>query len=301
MSFLDSAGLTRLWQHITAIVGTKVDKVSGKGLSTNDFTTQYKNKLDGIDTGANNYSLSREKVEEVLTGKITSHTHDYLPLSGGTLTNNLRAQKVSGEVSIGVKNDAVESDFYMYANDTKFGLYGRFGQTLKNVLAVPQSGEITFYGLANKATADAKGNTIDTTYATKSVATQDAAGLMSDTDKVKLDNMANLVGNTSVSTQISNALNGYAKTIEYSVILDPNNWSDGPAYGQTVTVNGILITDAPFIDVNMNGAYTIDTALSLLEAWGYVGRITTDTNSITVYCYEKKPTIALPINIKVVR
>jgi hypothetical protein len=30
----------------------KVDKVSGKGLSTNDFTTALKNKLDGIATGA---------------------------------------------------------------------------------------------------------------------------------------------------------------------------------------------------------------------------------------------------------
>lgn len=35
----------------------KVDKVSGKGLSTNDFTAAYKTKLDGIATGANNYSL----------------------------------------------------------------------------------------------------------------------------------------------------------------------------------------------------------------------------------------------------
>ena len=35
----------------TAIQG-KVDKVTGKGLSTNDFTTAYKNKLDGIATGA---------------------------------------------------------------------------------------------------------------------------------------------------------------------------------------------------------------------------------------------------------
>ena len=30
----------------------KVDKVSGKGLSTKDFTTAYENKLKGIETGA---------------------------------------------------------------------------------------------------------------------------------------------------------------------------------------------------------------------------------------------------------
>lgn len=32
---------------------TKVDKVTGKGLSTNDYTTAEKNKLNGIETGAN--------------------------------------------------------------------------------------------------------------------------------------------------------------------------------------------------------------------------------------------------------
>lgn len=34
----------------------KVDKVSGKGLSTNDYTTTEKNKLSGIEDGANKYS-----------------------------------------------------------------------------------------------------------------------------------------------------------------------------------------------------------------------------------------------------
>lgn len=40
----------------TALNG-KVDKVSGKGLSTNDYTTAEKTKLSGIATGANNYVL----------------------------------------------------------------------------------------------------------------------------------------------------------------------------------------------------------------------------------------------------
>ena len=34
-------------------LATKVDKVTGKGLSTNDFTADYKTKLDGIASGAN--------------------------------------------------------------------------------------------------------------------------------------------------------------------------------------------------------------------------------------------------------
>lgn len=43
--------------HVHPHDDTKVDKVNGKGLSTNDFTNDDKNKLDGIAAGANNYTL----------------------------------------------------------------------------------------------------------------------------------------------------------------------------------------------------------------------------------------------------
>ena len=44
--------LKGLITDLTAIVGNKVDKVSGKGLSTNDYTTAEKNKLNSIAAGA---------------------------------------------------------------------------------------------------------------------------------------------------------------------------------------------------------------------------------------------------------
>lgn len=53
---LDENGLSHLWQRIKLMVANsisnKVDKESGKGLSTNDYTTDEKNKLAGIATGA---------------------------------------------------------------------------------------------------------------------------------------------------------------------------------------------------------------------------------------------------------
>lgn len=39
-------------KDLSAVTSTKVDKVSGKGLSTNDYTTEDKTKLAGIDAGA---------------------------------------------------------------------------------------------------------------------------------------------------------------------------------------------------------------------------------------------------------
>ena len=51
--YLDDNGLLYFWNKIKALLNNKVDVVSGKGLSTNDFTTAYKNKLDGIEAQAN--------------------------------------------------------------------------------------------------------------------------------------------------------------------------------------------------------------------------------------------------------
>ena len=42
--------------YLNTELGKKVDKVSGKGLSANDFTDNLKNKLDGIEAGANAYT-----------------------------------------------------------------------------------------------------------------------------------------------------------------------------------------------------------------------------------------------------
>ena len=55
--FLDSTGLSYFKGKILILLSNKVDKVAGKGLSTNDFTADDKTKLNGIATGANNYSL----------------------------------------------------------------------------------------------------------------------------------------------------------------------------------------------------------------------------------------------------
>lgn len=53
---VDLAGYAKTADVNTAL-SNKVNKVSGKGLSTNDFTAAYKSKLDSIAPNANNYSL----------------------------------------------------------------------------------------------------------------------------------------------------------------------------------------------------------------------------------------------------
>lgn len=53
------------WVTFTTLLGKKVDVVEGKGLTTNDFTDDYKNKLEDVDTksaGIENISISEEGV-----------------------------------------------------------------------------------------------------------------------------------------------------------------------------------------------------------------------------------------------
>lgn len=45
------------YEALIAAIAGKVDKVEGKGLSTEDYTTAEKTKLAGIEAGANNYTL----------------------------------------------------------------------------------------------------------------------------------------------------------------------------------------------------------------------------------------------------
>lgn len=52
IEYLDKSGLTLLISKIKSALGGKVDVVSGKGLSTNDYTNAEKNKLSGIASGA---------------------------------------------------------------------------------------------------------------------------------------------------------------------------------------------------------------------------------------------------------
>ena len=85
----------------------------------------------------------------------------------------------------------------------------------------------------------------------------------------------------------------------YSATLS-TNWSGSSApYTQNVTLTGILSDDSPIVDVVLDT--DSETALSQLEAWGCVSKIATGTNQITVTCLEDKPTVAISIQIKVVR
>lgn len=94
------------------------------------------------------------------------------------------------------------------------------------------------------------------------------------------------------------SVSGHVNHAVLTATLD-TTWSGTSApYTKTVSVSGILATDTPIIDVVMSGIYSTDEART--EAWGYIYRAVTANGSITFYATEK-PTVSLPIQIKVVR
>lgn len=85
---------------VAAQIGNKVDKIEGKGLSTNDYTTAEKNKLAGIAEGANNYVHPSSHPASMITGLSTVATSGSyadltnkptIPIVTNDLTNALKS------------------------------------------------------------------------------------------------------------------------------------------------------------------------------------------------------------------
>ena len=89
-----------------------------------------------------------------------------------------------------------------------------------------------------------------------------------------------------------------ATTATYTATIT-TTWTGAEApYSQTISVQGILATDNPFVDVILDNTYS--TAQAQQEDFAKIFKITTSANAITVYASEQT-TVALPIQLKVVR
>ncbi len=80
--------------------------------------------------------------------------------------------------------------------------------------------------------------------------------------------------------------------------LTADGWSDTVPYIQTVTVIGLAEDGYPILDLITSADTT--TGINENKQWAYITKATTAENTLTVKCYEKKPTIALNFVIKVV-
>lgn len=119
-SWLDKAGAVHLWKTIEAILGTKVDKIEGFGLSSNDYTTEEKKKLaslsdpdvattennglmssadkaklDGIEAGANNYTHPVYEAKQAGLYRISVDNTGHVATADKMTSEELAAEGVS--------------------------------------------------------------------------------------------------------------------------------------------------------------------------------------------------------------
>ena len=176
-----SAGSSTAWakgDHVHPHDSTKVDKINGKGLSTNDFTDALKTKLDGVETGAevNQNAFTNVKVgSTTVAADSKSDTIELVAGSNVTLTPDATNDKVT---------IAATDTTYSTATTSAAGLMSASDKTKLD-------------GIASGAEVNVQANWTQTTTTADDYiknkptnATTSVAGFMSASDKTKLDGIA---------------------------------------------------------------------------------------------------------------
>lgn len=163
----------------------KVDKISGKALSTNDFTNEYKSKLDGIEDNANKYIHPSYTTYDPGFYKVTVDDKGHVSSAVKVEKSDITALGIPGQDTTYVDMVGATS-----SADGKNGL-----------VPAPSKGDATRY-LRSDGTWVVPP---DTTYP---LVTTSDKGLMSPEDKDKLDNIEASANNYSLPTATSTVLGG---------------------------------------------------------------------------------------------
>ena len=138
--FISLENLRSFWVHIKIKLENKVDKVDGLGLSTNDFTTEEKNKLAAIESGA-----TKTIVDDVLN---TSSTN---PIQNATVANaidNINTRLGESSISDQIAAYAAPlSHTHNYAGSSSAGGAATSAEKLATARAITLSGAVN--GSAN--------------------------------------------------------------------------------------------------------------------------------------------------------
>ena len=297
----------------------KVDKVTGKGLSTNDYTTAEKDKLAGIAEGANKTivdgdlsdsstnPVQNKVVKSALDGKAPAeHTHSsyvnqnaFSNVKVGQTTVAANSATDTIEIVAGtnvtITPDATNDKITISATDTVYAhpSHTSASEDLYKV-TVDSLGHVTKTTKVTKSDITNLGIPAqDTTY---SAATTSAAGLMSAEDKEKLDGIdaqANKYSLPEAGSSLGGVKTGGDVTISDGVITvndDSHNHIisniDGlqnALDGKASLENGkVPQSQLPsYVDDIIEGYYNLDDKLFYEESF-YTTPITGETGKIYV-------------------
>lgn len=180
--------LANIREEMQTYLASKVDKVSGKQLSTNDYTTEEKTKLSGIEEGAQvntitgvkgdsevNYRTGNVSISKANIGLVNVDNTSDINKPISTATQGALDNKVDKVTGKGLSaND--------YTTEEKNKLAGIAAGAQVNTVTGVKGNTETSYRTGNINITPANIGA-----ATTAVATTSSNGLMSSTDKTKLD------------------------------------------------------------------------------------------------------------------
>ena len=204
--YLDENGLTYLWSKIK---GTFVAQVSGKGLSTNDYTTAEKNKLAGLSNYTHPTYTAKTNGLYKVTVDGTGHVSSAVNVSKSDIT------------SLGIPSQDTTYSDMTGATATADGTHG--------LVPKPSKGDQSKFLCAN-------GTWSIPTNTTYNLATTTSNGLMSSSDKTKLDGFLS-ASSYALKTDLA-GLYKYKGSITSAslptanqIVGDTYNLTDASAYG----------------------------------------------------------------------
>jgi len=238
-------------------------------MSQNSITTALSNKVDSssLASVATSGSYSDLSNKPTIPTKTSELTND----SNFVSSSNLATVATTGSYDDLSNKPTIPSKTSQLTNDSNFVSSG-------NLAMVAISGSYT--DLSNTPTIPTK-----------------TSDLTNDSNFVSSSSLATVATSGSY-TDLSNTPT-IPTVSDYNALLLLSNWSSTAPYTQTVSVQGILATDTPIVDVVLDS--TTSTAISQNNSWAFVSKIETSADSITATCLESKPEVDLPIQLKVVR
>ena len=229
MAFLNKTGVERLWSHTVSRLNHKVDKVDGKGLSTNDFTNEEKEKLTSVlshnvqELTESEQAQARTNIGAVSVGDLDDYaSKDYVDSKLGETTSDVTSVNGKiGDITLTTEDigAAEEEHTHTKAEITDF-------EDLVIAVTDDNNGGVTLFGTTSSGTFEERLEALETrldslenNYATE----EEIIAMMID---------MGIISPTEETLSVDNDGNG--TIANYELIVDDNN---------NGTINANLVVD----------------------------------------------------------
>lgn len=305
--------------YVDTSLDLKVDKIEGKGLSSNDYDDAAKEAVDSLGTASKCNTGVKEGNIPIINSEGKLDTAILPPIS---ITDIFTVDNEEAMLSLNVQKGDIcirsdENKTYILQNEPATEVPNWIELKSPTDLVQSVNGKVGIVTLNHEDVGAVKANT-EITGATKCKITYDTKGLVtsgedltsadipdiSETYETKSNKSDSFTASSTMTYASTKALvDGLATKSEFKryTATIGTSWASGPSggYTQELSIDGILETDTPTIDLILSD--NIETAKSQIEAWSCISRITTSNGKVTVYCYDSSPTIEIPIQIICIR